>query len=241
MRARSNIFGALAVGAGLSALALTSPAKSADHKDAPATIADPASDINDVFSFLDGGNFVMAMTVTPFAGMTAKFSNTTQYVFHTSSGAAFGATTSDVNFICTFDAAQKVSCWAGAADYVTGDASNATTPLTSKSGKMKVFAGLRSDPFFFNLQGFKDTVAAVEGAASGLTFDSHGCPALNAATSMALVNLLKETTSTANGAKMQADDFATANSLALVLVVDKTLVNKGGAIVSVWGSTNKGM
>jgi hypothetical protein len=106
---------------------------------------------------------------------------------------------------------------------------------------MKVFTGLRSDPFFFNLQGFKDTVAAVEAAASGLTFDSAGCPNVGASTATALQNLLKETTSANNGSKTQADDFATANTLAIVLSVDKSLVNKGGAIVSVWGSTNTGM
>jgi Domain of unknown function (DUF4331) len=243
MRARSKIFGVLAVGAGLSAMALASPAKSADHKDAPATTADPASDINDVFSFLDGTNFVMAMTVSPFAAKTAKFSDKTQYVFHTSSGAAFGTTTSDVNFICTFDVGQKASCWAGTADYVTGDASNAATPLTSASGKIKLFAGLRSDPFFFNLQGFKDTVSAVEGAAApdaGLTFDTSGCPNVGGPTATALQNLLKETTSTAAPTKTEADDFSTANSLAIVLVADRSLVNKGGPIVSVWASTNKG-
>jgi hypothetical protein len=239
MRSR-KILGLFA-GAGVAVLALASPAKSADHRDAPATTADPASDINDVFSFVDGSNFVLAMTITPFAGSTAKFSNSTQYVFHTSSGAAFGSTTSNVDFICTFDTAQKISCWGGTTEYVTGDASNASSPLTTTSGKMKVFAGLRSDPFFFNLQGFKDTVSLVDMAASSLTFDANGCPNVNAATSTVLVNTLKEMTSTNNAMKTQADDFATANTLAIVLSVDKSLVTGGGPIVSVWASTNKGM
>ena len=239
MRARSKWLGFLGLGVGFTALSLASPVKSADHKDAPATTADPASDINDVFTFVDGGKFVMMMTMTPFAGAGAKFSDSTKYVFHTSSGAAFGKTTKDVDFICTFDAAQKASCWAGAADYVTGDASKGDAPLTSTSGKMKVFAGMRADPFFFNLQGFKDTVTTVEGAAASLTFDTSGCPAVDSATSGVLVGKLKEKTSTAATTKTQEDDFATANTLALVLSVDMSLVNGGGDFVTVWASTNK--
>jgi hypothetical protein len=220
--------------------ALASPAFSADHRDAPATTADPASDINDVFAFVDGNNMVLAMTVTPFAGAGAKFATSTQYVFHVSSGTDFGKTTTDVNVICTFDAAQKASCWVGSADYVNGDASSRTAPLKSASGKVQVFAGLAADPFFFNLQGFKDTVAAVEAAAGGLTFDTSGCPQLNAATSTTLLGLLSEKTSANAPTKTTADDFGAANTLALVVSVDKSLLNKGGPIASVWASTNKG-
>jgi hypothetical protein len=219
-------------------LAATKKAESADHKDAPGTVADPASDINDVFTFVDGGKVVLGMTVFPFAPMDAKFSTATKYVFHTTSGTAFGETKASKDIICTFDASQKISCWIGTDDYVTGDAS-AAAGITSTSGKVKVFAGKRADPFYFNLQGFKDTVTTVEGAASALTFDTSGCPGVDSATSMALVNKLKETTSTAATTKMTADDFGTANTLAIVLSLDASLVTSGGKIVSVWGSTNK--
>jgi len=237
MRARSKWLGLLSLGAGFAAFSLTSPVQSADHKDAPATTADPASDINDVFSFVDGTNFVMIMTVSPFAAAGAKFSDTTKYVFHTSSGAAFGTTTSNVDVICTFNAAQVIQCWAGTTEYVTGDA-NKEVGISSASGKLKVFAGMRQDPFFFNLQGFKDTVSAVEGA-TGLTADGSGCPNVGATTSAALVNTLKETTSTTVTSKTEADDFKTANTLAISVTVPLTLVNGGGKFVSVWASTNK--
>jgi hypothetical protein len=239
MSLSKKVKGAAVVGAILAVAALAAPGWSADHRDAPATTADPASDINDLFTFLDTGRVVVGMTVTPFAGAGAVFSNTTQYVFHTSSGAAFGATTTNEDIICTFDTSQKISCWAGTDDYVTGDASSATTPLTSTSGKMKVFAGMRSDPFFFNLQGFKDAVSAVEGAASGLTLDGSGCPAVNATTASAIGGLLSETTSSNAPSKTTADDFTTANTLAIVLSLDPSLVNKGGKMISVWASTNK--
>ncbi len=225
------------VGAVLAAGALAAPSWSADHKDAPATIADPAADINDVFSFVDSGRIVLGMTVTPFAGAGAVFSNATQYVFHTSSGAAFGTTTANEDIICTFDASQNISCWAGTDDYVTGNASNSATPLTSASGKMIVFAGMRSDPFFFNLQGFKDAVSTVESVASSLTFDTSGCPTVPSSDVAALGGLLSETTSTAAPSKTTADDFATANTLAIVVSLDPSLVTAGGKIMSVWGAT----
>jgi hypothetical protein len=221
-------------------------AKSADHLDGDVTTADPAADIADVYSFMDGSNLVLAMTVFPFAsatgvdgGAAAAFSNAVQYVFHTQSGAAFGTTKDPVDVICTFKSQTSIQCWVGTADYVTGDPSMASKPLVSTSGKVKVFAGLRGDPFHFNLQGFKDTESTVEGAASGLTFNTEGCPNVGAATSSALLGLLKETTSTVNTSKTVADDFAGADALALVVSVDKSLVTAGGAIVSVWGATYK--
>lgn len=239
MRARSKWLGVLGLGVGLTGLSIAPPVKSADHRDAPATTADPASDINDVYAFVNGGKVVLAMTVSPFATATSKFSNVTKYVFHVSSGTAFGTTTSNVDIICTFsaDAVQKVSCWVGTADYLTGDATGAAG-LTSASGKTKVFTGLRQDAFFFNLQGFKDTVSAVEAAAPSLSFNIWGCPHVDAATATSLQNTLKETTSTAAPSKTQADDFATANTLAIVVELDPSLVNAGGPMLSVWGSTN---
>ncbi|MEO7110517.1 MAG: hypothetical protein ABI183_08780, partial [Polyangiaceae bacterium] len=125
-------------------------------------MSDPAADINDVYSWMDGNNMVFAMTVTPNAPAGTAFSNATQYVFHTQSGAKYGATTGvEKNIIATFDATGKISLWVGTDEYITGDAS-ATTGLASADGKVKVFAGLRADPFFFNLSGFNAAVSAVD-------------------------------------------------------------------------------
>jgi hypothetical protein len=222
---------------------------SADHRDAPATTADAASDINDVYTFNDGGNVVVAMTVSPLAAAGAKFSDKTQYVFHTSSG-AFGATTSNVDVICTFTTDQKISCWVGTDDYVTGDAS-ATAGISSTSGKTKVFAGMRADPFFFNLCGFRDAVGLVDSVEGTLTFDAAGCPAVGSAAT-ALQTKLAEAgpvasdpgsstdvvTAYCKGAtRTGPDDFAGFNTLAIVVSVDKSLVTKGGKLMSVWGAT----
>ena len=214
-------------------------ARSADHLDAPATKAEAAADVNDVYAFLDkpgdpATKVVFAMTVFPAAPAGAKFSDPVQYVLHTQSGPKFGATTSDLNIICTFDVAQKASCWAGADEYVTGDAS-AAAGLTSKSGKFTVFAGLRADPFFFNLDGFKNTVSTVEGAAANLAFNSAGCPTIDGNTSAALVGQLSH--SPDGGAPV--DFFKNLNGLAIVVQLDKATATKGGNIISVWGSTHR--
>jgi uncharacterized protein DUF4331 len=169
------------------------------------------------------------------AGPGSRFSDSVQYVFHTASRPAFLAPAAGaVDVICQFDRAQRVSCWIGDEAFVQGDASG-TAGLTTADGRVRVFAGLRDDPFFFNLSGFRATARAVTGAASSLTFDPAGCPSLDAATSSALVTQLQS----APGGGPAVDDFAHFNVLALVLDVDKSLLTSGGPIVSVWASTNR--
>ena len=219
----------------LVAVTTASVAIGADHLDAPAATADAAADITDLYSWSDGGNLVFALNVSPLAVAGAQFSNKVQYVIHTESTAAFGMAGTKTDIICTFDADQKISCWVGDKDYVTGAASD-TAGIKSASGKVKVFAGLRDDPFFFNLEGFKDTVATVDAAEGVLQFDPAGCPAVDGATSAALVGMLGHT---AKGTMPPADFFAGKNVLSIVLSIDKTLLNGGGAFMSVWASTNK--
>jgi hypothetical protein len=229
-RSTTVILGCLCVlGAGA---AYTRVARSADHLDSPATKADPSADIADVFAFNDASRAVFAMTLFPAATTSAKFSDTVVYALHTASGAAFGTTTASEDILCTFSASQTISCWAGTDEYVTGDASQ-TSGISSADGKLKVFAGLRADPFFFNLDGFHRAEAIVEGAASSLTFDPAGCPLLDNGTAAVLRQNL--TTSADGGAAV--DFFANLDALAIVVSVDKSLVTKGGNTVSVWGAT----
>lgn len=228
-----------AVGLLVAAL-LVVPARASDHLDSPSVIAAPDADLTDLYTWVDGNQVVLALGVSPLATSVSKFSDKVQYVFHTASTDKYlgGAAPVPVDVICTFDLAQNVSCWVGTADFVSGDAS-AITGLTSNSGKVKVFAGLRDDPAFFNLDGFKSTVNMFA-AASPIMHDVAGCPALNVATSSVLVHSLStDPNSTPPGANAK-DFFAGKNVLALVVSVDKTLLTTGGALVSVWASTNKG-
>ena len=209
-------------------------ALSADHQDSPATSNAPTADLNDVFTWMDGSKVVLAMTVYPNAPAGAWFSNNVQYVFHTASASVFGLPSNNVDVIATFDTNQKISLWVGGSEYVTGDA----TPiagLSSADGKVKVFAGLRADPFFFNLDGFKAVVGDVKSAveAGALAFNDAGCPLLDAATSGVLVGQL----ATAPDGGAPVNHFATFNGLAIVVSVDKSLLTKGGSLMSLWGAT----
>jgi len=227
----------------LAVLVGVSSALAADHLDAPAVKTDASTDITDLYTWMDGNNVVFALNVSPLATTASKFAVSTaaQYVIHTKSTDKFvaGAAPVATNIIATFDANQKISLWVGGTEYVTGDAS-ATAGLSSTSGKVKVFAGLRDDPFFFNLDGFHAAEAAVE-AATGLVPNVAGCPALNATTSAALVKALStDPTSTPPGG-VAKDFFAGKNVLSIVVSIDKSLLTAGGPLVAAWASTNKGM
>ncbi len=244
---RSRLIAALASVAGVIAIAgFSVVAKSADHQDAPAVKAAPGADINDLFTWMDGNNVVLAMTVNPAATTTTLFDNTVQYVFHTSSTTVFTGSIPapskfDVDVIATFDNAtpQNIQLWVGTAEYLTGNP-NVAAGLASTDGKVKVYAAPVADPFFFNLDGFHAAVADVVMAAGvpadagGLTFNQFGCPALDTATSDTLVGQLAKAP---GGITAPVDHFATLDGLGIVVSVDKSLLTANGAHVSVWAAT----
>jgi hypothetical protein len=217
-------------------LAMSGPlAWAADHIDGPQASADPAADITDVFAWMtpDASKVILVMDLTRNADVGSRFSDSVQYVFHTTSSASYGAAKSDdVAVVCQFDPQQRVECWAGDEAYVTGDASS-LSGITSSNGKLRVFTGLRNDPFFFNLAGFRETARIVTGAAGGLTFDAAGCPAVDSATSTALVTQLQS----APGGGPAPDSFADFNVIAIVVEVDKSILTKNGPILSVASAT----
>lgn len=221
---------------GLASLGLLAavPGYSADHRDSPEPTMNPAADINDVYAWVpSAGRVALAMTVSPFAEAGATFGDGIQYIFHVGSSQGYGMPQTNVTIVCTFSPNQRVQCWAGDDVYVEGDAS-VEGGITSEDGSMTVFTGLRDDPFFFNLNGFQSVAATVTMVAPALMYDPNGCPTVDAATSAALVNQLG---SEPNGMPAQ-DDFAGANTLAIVVEIDAGKVTPGGPIIGVWASTN---
>jgi hypothetical protein len=247
----------------LAAMGIAPLARAADHNDDPHMAPDASADITDVFSWMsaDASKVYLVMDVFPNATAGSKFSNAVKYVFHTKSNKSFldafsGTKPIDLNdIICTFDANQKISCWVvdvanagNVKDYVNGDASMAAAPLLSASAKIKAFAGLRDDPFFFNIQGFKNAAAVVAGGMTpvskkAFTADPKtGCVNnLTAADSAAVVSVLK---STGDAKSPGVDDFTkggifpSGNVLSIVLAVDKTLLtSQTGTTIGVWGAT----
>lgn len=221
-------------------LTVASSALAADHRDAPATKADPTTDINDVYAFIDGTKVILAMTVLPAAEADAAFSDAVQYVFNLETGTEFGAGIETKKIICSFAADQMATCYLGvpgdeAEDMVMGDAS-AESGIMSDVGKIQVFAGMRADPFFFNLEGFTDAVSTVVAAAPALTFDDANCPNVDAATSTALVTQLQ---STQMGTMPAQDFFLALNTMAIVVSLDMSALNADHNLLSVWASTHR--
>ncbi len=209
---------------------------SADHIDSPAAVAESAADVTDLYAWMtpDASKLNLILDVSPFAGAQSQFSDAVQYVFHVNSSAGYGMAQRETLVICEFDAASQIACWVGNSDYVQGDAS-AVAGITSTSGKVRAFAGLRDDPFFMEFTGFTTAVSTVIGAAPNLAFDAAGCPGVDAATSGVLVGQLQ---AGANGAAA-SNTFAGSDVLSLVLQIDKDLVDGNGSVLSVWASTNR--
>lgn len=252
--------------AGLLALSTISPSSfAADHRDWPGYQADIASDITDVYAWMssDGAKVYMALNIqgaNTGATTTTKFSDAVQYVLHVSSSASYGMPQTSDSIICKFDGGtpQKFQCWGpgapgSAAEYVT-DTVGTTAGKSSTSGKMKIFAGVRDDPFFFNIRGFIAAGNAVHAAAvktgvGALAYNTAKCPTIDNGTFGALATALKSDGSTGAG----VDDFGkngnsllppaggmtNGNVLSIVVAIDKSLLTTGGPMLSVWASTNK--
>ncbi|MEM1416471.1 MAG: DUF4331 family protein [Myxococcota bacterium] len=219
--------------------------QAADHLDYPGAGSDPTTDISDVFAWTspDASRVRLIMNVAGFATAETAFGTAAQYVFHVGNTDAFGNPTEERTVLCQFYEPGAIECWVQGADgsvlaYLEGDPSD-PAGITSENGDVRVFAGPRNDPFFFELNGFNNTRAAVLEAASALSFDDAGCPALDEATSNALVGLL--TSDDAEGAPA-SDDFAGTNVLSLVVELDRDLVTRSGHdVLAVWASTHRGL
>lgn len=230
-----GLAGATAVG-----LAIAS-ARAGDRADGPALAGTPGADIASLYAWMspDGSRVELVLTVDSGAGTTATFPTDVDYAFHVRSQASYGASAfTDRDVICRFDAAQRIQCWAGdpaQASYVTGDAS-ATAGVTSSDGRLRVFAGRRAEAFFHDAGGLGDFVGACLAAAPGFTFDAQGCPSVDGATAGFISHLLQSTTV---GTEPAVNAYANSNVLAIVVSVDRTLLNVGGPILGVHASTHQ--
>jgi len=245
------------------AAGLAGQARAADHRDGPAVDMDPTVDIADLYTWMsaDGTKVYLVLDIqgaNTGAVAATKFSNAALYAFHITSGAGVGMTSDPQTIICKFDnaATQGFQCWGPGGEYVT-DMVGTTAGKASASGKMKVAALVRDDPFPFNIRGFLALASFVNTAAGGLMKDAAGCPTIDAATSMLAVNTLKS--DGAMGAPK--DDFGkmgaapvgcsantcdpkavtNGNILSIVVAIDKTLLTTKGTTLGVWASTNKAM
>jgi hypothetical protein len=139
-----------------------------DHVDGPRSIGDPSIDLSDLFAFTspeNPGRTVLAANVFPSAGVSAVFSNVVNHsivvrrmtVAGLGDAAKFIPGDQEYRFNCKFSAlqrgtdgskpVQKGTCtFPGGQElaFVVNDEKGASTP----DGVFRVFAGLRSDPFY---------------------------------------------------------------------------------------------
>ena len=143
-------------------------ADAADHLDPPmrtypgvATMADTAADIADVFAFNDANTVTLIVTGAGprAAGLPAVYDRNVIYRLHIT---ADGAPATDLNTIDVRYGQDPAGNWGVQFVGIPGTsaplAGPVQTTLTSGSGT-RAIAGLFDDPFFFDLQGFKDTQA----------------------------------------------------------------------------------
>jgi uncharacterized protein DUF4331 len=239
-------------GLGFGAILLATDVRAADHLDSAATLQPtPMADINDVYTWMtpDGKNLNLVMTISPGDNGTRHFGPGVQYVFHVTSKPGIGIGMpggTETTILCTFQSDLAVKCWIGVSpvkDYVEGDPSQ-ISGATSFDGKVRVFAGRRSDPFFFNLQGLRDAITYIKSLGT-LTLDAAGCPTgvpdATVATIRTKLQQGAQTAATAPCATDHADCFKHLKVQAIIMQVDKKLLlDAGHTTVAVWGSTHMG-
>ena len=264
-----------AAGLGILALLGSPLSQAADHLDS-AALTNPMADVNDLYAWMqpDGASINLALTVSPFDDGSNSFDASVQYVFHLTRHEGFPATATAImageesKIICTFTSNTDGQCWVvnpsnKVVDYVAGDFSVATGKA-SEGGGLRVFAGPRSDPFFFNLAGFLTAQKTVQFACGGNTMagtcpgtletipcvNDAGCPDLTGAQTVPIATDLatpqagptQDPLSTLGPCEAnQIDCFEGKNVMALVVQVDKSLITTDSKqLLSVWASTHAG-
>lgn len=126
----------------------------ADHIDGPTVILDAAADITDLFAFTKPnapGKLVLILDVHPLADSLSRFSNAVTYSFRVRS--AGGTAVYEIRCNSTSTGllgldTQRITC-------TTPSGLTSTVAMNDTSGGtvpgLRVFAGLRSDPFFIDL------------------------------------------------------------------------------------------
>jgi hypothetical protein len=237
----------MALGLGAWFITRSTTSHAADHFDSPTLMSNPMADIADVYAWMTPDlKLNLAMSISPNDDgrnggppSTRHFGPSILYTFHVTSVPGFGMAGTETLVTCKFASDTDAECWVGNRDYVHGDPSN-TMGVVSQDGKVKLFAGLRSDPFFFNEQGLRDAITLIE--ATPATTDIAGCPQLTNTQGAQIRAKLQEAmqaTASPPCATDSKDCFAHNNVKMIVLQIDKNLLDLGSnTMLSVWASTN---
>lgn len=224
----------LRIGAFLT-LAVSVAVMSADHAESPGADADPAADLADIFIFpspeTPATKMVGAIT---FGGRPAPRSRI-DGSFYCDRNVLYTLNIDRANAAGTFDNIPDIQVFVRFARNGLGSCgvqlenvpgaggtfSGSVGGVFSSSTGMRVFAGLRNDPFFFDGEGYAALVASF--AAAGQSGDVVGAFGL--------------------GARPRRDSFANRNVSAVVFEMDLNVISPlvGGvrAPIRVWGVTGR--
>jgi hypothetical protein len=148
-------------------------ASAADHRDSPLNVSNPTADINDVYAFRspqNPNNLVVAISANP---LIAPSDNATRGVFD--SDVTFqihvdvnGDLLDDALVDISKDGDNLVFTGLGADPIAAKITKPGEAPVINRAGPITAFAGLRDDPFFFDLAGFQAFLADPQVPAKGL-------------------------------------------------------------------------
>lgn len=177
------------------------PVSAADHRDGPLATGDPAADINDVYPFInpnDPEELIIATTVVPAASVGTRFSDAVEFNIHIDNGAANGTTV--IN--CSFGNAGATVLCRGAGDTLYAEGRIETL---IDADTLRVWAGLRDDPFFFDLDAFNLTRSTL-----APQFSDPGSNFFGPLNTMAIVLGIKHARLTDEGANPQLKIYASS-------------------------------
>lgn len=241
-RGRAKLALALLAIAGGGSAALIRVALGSDHQDTPEVELSPRMDINDVYAFPGSSDdrIVLVMTtsspILPSASATAAFDPNLLYQFKIDND---GNAVEDLVIQATFNgstaSSQTVDIRGPVAPTQTGmltkivnvspSVSGAINTTLGSSGGTQVFAGIRDDPFFLDLEQFFciiDDRRPVSGPLSGPC--ATGVPGANGFRS----------------ATAAVDYLTGYNTLAIVVELPEALLTAGGtARLGVWGTISR--
>src|SRR5436190_16740043 len=170
-----------------------------DHFSGPRALAGPAGDISDIFAFPSPerpGHLVLAMTVLPLAGPDATFSDAIVCRFRLRPltieadrpAFRFDPEESELVFDCTFEeprsGADGTAVQEGRCSSPFGEAAGIRVQdeQGGREGGLRVYAGLRSDPFFIDLPAYMESLKT-----GRLAFKEQGQNSLTGANALAIV------------------------------------------------------
>jgi hypothetical protein len=223
-------------------------ARGSDHADTPAIAASPGLDLTDVFIFpspVDSTKVVLVMNVHPLivSGVTSTvFDPNVLYQFKIANKGSAAAPVENLVIQAKFTGTgtnQTVQIAGPIAPTMTGTQSVFQTPdptsgaintiFTTSTG-IKVFAGTREDPFFFDLEAFFNVLPD-----RGTTLPTPiGRPAP--------ANPDQPQSTTFNAPGVATDTLKGYNVLTIVLEMPRTMLTNGGdgtGKIRLWCTTSK--